>query len=54
MEIKMTETDIFIDVLYLYARVYHHEECSAELKDFIELELRRLLKKDIVNGILQK
>lgn len=55
MEIKMSELELFDELLELFAKFYNHPECTQELKDYIDLETRRFFKPGIdIRSLLNK
>lgn len=52
--LDLPEISIVFDLLHLYQRIYQHELTPAPLKDFIYMEVRRALRKDLdVRGYLE-
>lgn len=48
------EISVVFDLLKLFRRIYQHELTPEPLKDFIYMEVRRALRKDIdVRGYLE-
>ena len=48
------DRDLFTDLLVLIRSIKHHEEATNGLKDYIDLETRRLLNKSIADEVLKK
>ena len=48
------DRDLFTDLLVLIRNIKHHEEATNGLKDYIDLETRRLLNKTIADEVLKK
>ena len=46
------DKDLFTDLLVLIRSIKFHDEATAGLKDYIDLETRRLLKKNIADEVL--
>lgn len=53
-KLDIPEISIVFDLLKLFRRIYQHELTPEPLKDFIYMEVRRALRKDIdVRGYLE-
>ena len=53
-KLELDEVSIVRKLLHLYQRIYQHELTPAPLKDFIYMEVRRALRKDLdVRGYLE-
>ena len=53
MDININGIDQYIEVLKLLVKVYRHEQTPLEVKDMIELQLRRIYGKDYdIKGLL--
>ena len=48
------DKNLFTDLLLLIRSIKHHEEATNSLKDYIDLETRRLLNKTIADEVLKK
>ena len=48
------DRDLLTDLLVLIRNIKHHEEATNGLKDYIDLETRRLLNKTIADEVLKK
>lgn len=52
--LDLPEISIVFDLLKLFRRIYQHELTPEPLKDFIYMEVRRALRKDLdVRGYLE-
>jgi hypothetical protein len=52
--LEIDELSIIRDLLHIYQRLYQHELTTEPLKNFIYMEVRRALRKDIdVRGYLE-
>ena len=52
--LDIPEISIVFDLLKLFRRIYQHELTPEPLKDFIYMEVRRALRKDLdVRGYLE-
>jgi hypothetical protein len=53
-KLDLPEISIVYDLLKLFRRIYQHELTPEPLKDFIYMEVRRALRKDLdVRGYLE-
>lgn len=53
-KLDIPEVSIVFDLLKLFRRIYQHELTPEPLKDFIYMEVRRALRKDLdVRGYLE-
>ena len=48
------DRDLLTDLLVLIRSIKHHEEATNGLRDYIDLETRRLLNKAIADEVLKK
>ena len=46
MDISISGIEQYMEVLKLLAKVYQHEQTTLEVKDMIELQLRRIYGKN--------
>ena len=46
MDISINGIDQYMEVLKLLTKVYQHEQTTLEVKDMIELQLRRIYGKN--------
>lgn len=52
--LDIPEISIVFDLLKLYQRIYQHELTPEPLKDFVYMEVRRALRKDLdIRGYLE-
>lgn len=53
-KLELSEFSIVRDLLHIYQRIYQHELTPEPLKDFIYMEVRRALRKDLdIRGFLE-
>lgn len=53
-KLDLPEISIVFDLLKLFRRIYQHELTPEPLKDFIYMEVRRALRKDLdIRGFLE-